>query len=114
MCITFSTEAQRRQMSEGIVSEDLRWHSPALSEPKRKRLHHMSLSSSSKIREAAAGNPMTDYEDMVALSKDPEPSVRGWVLRNPTVPRHLVQAMLESDTSDTVKAFAQHRLGMLY
>jgi hypothetical protein len=113
MCITFSTEAQRKQMSEGIVTADLAWRSPSLTEGKRLRLHNMALSPNPKIRVAAAGNPMTDYEDMLALSTDPVPQVRGWVLRNPTVPEHLVIQMLENDTESFIKAFAQHRLSMV-
>jgi hypothetical protein len=110
-CLHFLTPKQHEQMRNAAAMDaPLRYASPRKTTAKVKRLTQMSLSSDPRLRDAAAGNPMTQELDLGRLMFDPVESVRGWVLRNPAVRRGIIEWMAAKDESPAVRAYAKFRL----
>ena len=80
---------------------------------KQKRLAKLARSTSYKLRAAAAGNPMTDETTLFKLATDPEPHVRSWVVRNPSVPEWILVWKRDHDSDAGIRAYAQFRLDMM-
>jgi hypothetical protein len=110
-CLHFLTPKQHEQMRNAAAMDvPLRYASPMKTRAKVKRLAEMSLSDDPRLRDAAAGNPMTQDSDLSRLMFDPVESVRAWVVRNPAVRREIIELMAAKDESPAVRAYAKFRL----